>query len=410
MGKEPIARRIMRKRTIFLLTSIAAVPILAVGLSPSTPVSALPGAQSVQALKNLATDVKDQTKSGKPFDLSADWPQIKTGSALAGRTLGIERVTVERNGENALVRASVPLKLGLWANVEATVTPNGSEFPHVSGWIGQLPVPGFLVRWMIGGARMVLGWRGFDTPEPREVLSDLSVGATGVTALVTVPRDRRVLAELNSMRSAAVDPAEVSRRYCALAQQQRDAPALDLPTHVQRAFAEAGTPDANRAAFVALAMIVATPEIGQIAGNVRSGIKSCQIGEQGIKLLNRLDLAKHWTLSAALAATLGSDVSGAMGVWKEVADSSADGTGFSFVDLAADRSGLLYAGRAVDEAQATEAADALKFASEAQLLPVNALAFAEGMPEADFKARFVDIESPEYTAMVERIDRVLRGE
>ena len=124
-------------------------------------------------------------------------------------------------------------------------------------------------------------------------------------------------------------------------------------------------------------------------------------------LAGRADLAKHWSLSAALAVSLGDDVGTAMGEWKELSDSRPGGSGFSFVDLAADRSGLTVAARASDPATAATVVARLRVATDEELLPVRALALSEGLSERDFISIYRAIDSAQFAAAKDRIDRVI---
>jgi hypothetical protein len=60
-------------------------------------------------------------------------------------------------------------------------------------------------------------------------------------------------------------------------------------------------------------------------------------------LRGRRDLAQHFFVSAYLAAMAGSQVASASGLAKEMSDSNG-GSGFSFVDMTANRAGILFAG------------------------------------------------------------------
>jgi hypothetical protein len=61
-------------------------------------------------------------------------------------------------------------------------------------------------------------------------------------------------------------------------------------------------------------------------------------------MLNRRDLAQHFFLSGYLATIVGSAAAEAAGVAKELADAKS-GSGFSYVDLAADLAGIAFAER-----------------------------------------------------------------
>ena len=63
-----------------------------------------------------------------------------------------------------------------------------------------------------------------------------------------------------------------------------------------------------------------------------------QAARRTITLADRDDFAKHFLISAAIAAEAGSPLADAIGVYKEV-DDSRRGSGFSFNDIVADRVG-----------------------------------------------------------------------
>jgi uncharacterized protein YfiM (DUF2279 family) len=146
---------------------------------------------------------------------------------------------------------------------------------------------------------------------------------------------------------------------------------------------------------------------GDLVGNASTLTKSCAIVPDNPVLGGRTDLAKHWALSAAMAATVGTEVSSAMGMWKEISDSGPSGSGFSFVDLTADRSGIQFARALLDEETTSATRARLLLAQDADLLPVAALALSEGMSATDFSKRFQSVDSAEYQKQITLIDRLL---
>ena len=144
--------------------------------------------------------------------------------------------------------------------------------------------------------------------------------------------------------------------------------------------------------------------------SAREGVgtfRRCGSSAAKYELLGRDDLAKHWAVSAALTSTYGAQASLSMGTWKEISDSGAGGSGFSLVDLAADRSGTFSAARGSEEESAAAVQTWLSVAGPEELLPVSALALAEGMTEAEFQSRFASTDSAEFAATVQRIDATL---
>jgi hypothetical protein len=123
-------------------------------------------------------------------------------------------------------------------------------------------------------------------------------------------------------------------------------------------------------------------------------------------LLNRRDdFAKHFIVSAALAAYAGTPLSDAVGVYKEIADSRG-GSGFSFNDIAADRASTRFG-----EWAAQSAASARNLQQrlatgilERQVMPITE-DLPEFMPEPEFKRRFGGIDAPAYKQMMAEIER-----
>ncbi|MBK1679693.1 hypothetical protein [Rhodocyclus tenuis] len=122
-----------------------------------------------------------------------------------------------------------------------------------------------------------------------------------------------------------------------------------------------------------------------------------------VTLRGRTDLAQHFIVSAAIAAFAGTPLADAIGLYKEL-DDAHGGSGFSFVDLAADRSGTLFgqlgSGDRVTDLQRRGAA----IAGESAIIP-DIAGLPEDMAEAEFKRRFGGVDAPPYQAMLAEIER-----
>jgi hypothetical protein len=124
-------------------------------------------------------------------------------------------------------------------------------------------------------------------------------------------------------------------------------------------------------------------------------------------LLKRHDLVKHYLLSAALTVSAGSGLASAIGVYKELDDSSR-GTGFSFPDLLADRAGIRLAELATGTTR--QATRVQQFMSaplvESDFMP-GIEELPEGIMELEFKQRYRDLDSREYRLVEDEIKRRL---
>ncbi|HSV52460.1 MAG TPA: hypothetical protein VLJ57_10105 [Burkholderiaceae bacterium] len=124
-----------------------------------------------------------------------------------------------------------------------------------------------------------------------------------------------------------------------------------------------------------------------------------------VTLAGRGDTAQHFTISAALAATAGSPLSDAVGLYKEIEDSRG-GSGFSFNDLAADRAGTRFGELAT---AGTDSAQKVQRQLAARLRDADYMPHVSDLPEflqqADFKRRYGGVGSPAYLSMAKDIER-----
>jgi hypothetical protein len=136
-----------------------------------------------------------------------------------------------------------------------------------------------------------------------------------------------------------------------------------------------------------------------LAGNPRANDK-----DYPAFLYKRIDLAQHFIGSAALTASVNRQVAQAMGEEKELSDAQG-GSGFSFIDLAADKAGTRFgeiATASPENARQVQKAmlnikDYTDFMPDPRDLP-------EHMGEDEFKQRYQSVNSPAYQKVLNLID------
>jgi len=110
-------------------------------------------------------------------------------------------------------------------------------------------------------------------------------------------------------------------------------------------------------------------------------------------LRGRKDLLLHFSVSASLVAILGKSVSEAVGIQKELSDAKekerGEGTGFSFVDLTADYSGIEFAER-LSNADPKIAHHAITQLAQ-RFSGKDFIPSIEGIPESLTYSRFVEL-------------------
>jgi len=122
-------------------------------------------------------------------------------------------------------------------------------------------------------------------------------------------------------------------------------------------------------------------------------------------LYKRNDLAQHFIASAALAASLDGQVASALGEEKELSDSRQGGSGFSFVDLSADKAGARFGETAVTTPEsARKLQQAMSTLKDYRDVMPDPNGLPEHMDAAEFKNRYQSTQSEAYRRLSKQID------
>ena len=121
-------------------------------------------------------------------------------------------------------------------------------------------------------------------------------------------------------------------------------------------------------------------------------------------LYKRIDLAQHFIASAAITASMNGQVAQAVGEEKELSDAQG-GSGFSFIDLAADKAGTRFGEMATSSPENArkiqQAMAAIKDYSDFMPDPTD---LPEHMDDAEFKQRYQSVGSAVYQELSKQID------
>ena len=164
----------------------------------------------------------------------------------------------------------------------------------------------------------------------------------------------------------------------------------------------------NRAAILALGKILGDDKVARVGG------RDLDLGpadernrlRQRIRLGGRGDLSQHFWVSAALAVLSDEQRSLAVGLSKEVMDSTPGGSGFSFVDMAANTAGIRLASVATQDSKSAHALQTrvARGVEVADLLPSLA-ELPEGISRDDLQATYGGIGGAETRRLLGEIDR-----
>lgn len=407
-----------RRRWRILLALVAA-GVLALALLLTSPAPWVPEmrnatGEQVAAARALAKEARESRKTGEPVALELGERELGAISAMMTQGFAPSRFDAALDDGVLTLTGSRKL-LFRWINIRARASGESDGIPDFAVRIGSVPLPGWLSRWGIEAIERRLAARDDALPSIDTIVRSTSIGADRLTALVAVPQGN-LLAHARATGAPTLDEEAIAAIYCTMARQQRSDPSPLLTRQLRRALAGAEpTPEGHGAALVALALFTVGPEASDLAGD-SAAPETCMIHDPKVTLHSREDWAKHWALSAALETAAGSRISTAMGEWKELADTKAKGpllapkdpSGFSFVDLASDRAGMMIARSLADPDRLAATRARLLEADDDDLLPEAALALDDSLSEAQFARRYGATDDPRFERQVTAIDALLR--
>lgn len=167
-----------------------------------------------------------------------------------------------------------------------------------------------------------------------------------------------------------------------------------------------GLVDDHRASLVIAAFYINGWPIRSIVPDAR---RWPIVPSRRVTLNGRRDQARHFVISAAIAAAAGSAFSDVVGLYKELQDSRS-GSGFSFTDMAANRAGQRFGTLATESpASARQLAARLRGPlADADVVPDTA-GLPDGLTEAEFRRRYDTTTSTAFKRVVDDIDRRIRA-
>jgi len=417
-----MVRTLLAATAGFLLAAVLAACLL-LEATPAVPDPPPPSPAEADHARWLAGQLNRVISHGGLQTIALPTLTLTASARLASRGLGPMRLDIDRKEGPLVAILTVPvLRHGPWRFANARVSLDSVAGAPVlrEGRIGHVPVPDWLMA--------SLTHRLLDQVCPdadltlAQVLPRLDLTTTSLLrATLYTPPCLSAAARQQRQRLLPVDPDAVAayRRsaqlaVCVAAQARRDRVpirvALDIPLKavMARARDRARTRDPmteNLAALVGLATVAGHPRLADVLG-VRDEIPVLPCGRPFITLAGRRDLAQHFSLSAGLTALFAGRLSWAAGEWKELSDSLSGPTGFSFVDLAADRAGVRLALKALGPQAAATPVQVIATPA-ADLLPIGALPLAEGFRATGFEQRFGSVADPRYVRVVAAIDATL---
>lgn len=160
-------------------------------------------------------------------------------------------------------------------------------------------------------------------------------------------------------------------------------------------------PDEHRAALVVIALYVNRWPIEALVPESRAWPRATS---RRVTLGGRRDHARHFMISAAVAAVGGSLLADALGLFKEMGDARS-GSGFSFADVAANRAGQRFGALATGSpASAAQLSGRLRSPlADSDIMP-DTTGLIDGLDNGEFARRFQTTGSPAFARVIAEID------
>lgn len=164
----------------------------------------------------------------------------------------------------------------------------------------------------------------------------------------------------------------------------------------------------NKAAILALGVIMGDDQVVRVGwSEISSGRKQEREAlRRRVEVHGRNDLPRHFAVSAALTILADENRALTVGITKEASDSNPGGSGFSFVDMLANKSGIRLAVVATQNAQS---ARMIQKRIKQSTDPSNFLPKFDGLPEGissdDFQSAYGGLGGSKTMALFEELDR-----
>lgn len=404
---------------LFLLAGGITLAIMAVQKQPlvvSTAPTQLDGADSVNRLLAQLQQAFSRREEGHQITLTET--QVESLVGVLQRALPEFKGRVNISPVGGTISVTYAIKnTGYFINASALVLP-GNRLHIEELQVGDVAIPG---RFLLSFLEYVI-----NTYTKSEIASialsrveDVSMRNGELT--LNVGRLDTLLAELNVAASnLSQDEATELEiltayylRYISGREIALSTTPVSLIEYLREGMARAreqspSNSDAvlhNKAVILALAVYVGHHRVGNLVGDIQPNQDKALKPRTGAVLRQRNDLARHFIISAALELLADQGMSLAIGEFKELMDRGQGGSGYSFVDLAADMSGATFARVAIhpDHAVAMQNAVA-RIQDELEIMtPISGL--PEGLSKDAFTRIYGAVDSEAYLNEVKEIQR-----
>ncbi|MBD3585997.1 hypothetical protein HHX48_09635 [Salinimonas sp. HHU 13199] len=401
-----------------LLAAIVLLIVLILDTSPSVSANASEQIADADTVKKLLAQIRrsiNDRERGHVITISEQ--QVESLIGFVQRAAPYIHGTSAIHPDHGTIEASVAVPAAvttLYLNLEIKVLPaDRLAIDHVR--MGSLSLPGPFAVGLVESALNIYTDSEIGT-QAKEQITRVAMTETQV-AVTLQPMDS-FLRQLNEIR-AGFDEEERDEltkltayylRYIAgreIALKKKPQPFNAYLNLIMARAREQSTQDNvlqhNKAAVLALAIFIGHHRIANFVGDVQPDVEHALKPASSVLLRGRSDLSKHFIISAALKMLSEQDVTVAIGEFKELMDRGMGGSGYSFVDLAADLAGVELARVLADPDTALRAQNTLASTPDESVYMPEVDGLIEGLSKQEFTRRYEKVDSEAYLQEVEQI-------
>jgi hypothetical protein len=405
---------------LILLCVLVSIFVMSIESKPLVVASSSEQVNQAESVKKLMKQLSDSVKNRtSKQDLVISQDQLNSLVGFAQRAHGKINGKVDITPRSTSILASYVLPsnpIGQYLNIDILLLPGpGVLVEHVK--VGPFAIPG---EFALGSMVKLANWYTQSNIASQFVQQVDAVSMSEQEMRLSVLPLEQFLKDLNEVRQGVGGVSDEDMRL-RTAYYLKHLSMLDVSTKptpqslgkyigplfkwAKRRSTIETAPVENEAAIMALAIYAGHHRFANLIGDVQPVPGEVALPKAKPMLRYRVDLNQHFIFSAAIKVMSEQGLSIAIGEFKELMDRSKDGSGFSFVDLAADFAGVEFAVAATSLQTASKLQDVLaEKTTERNFFPaVDGL--PEGLSKAEFDRQFVKVDSPEYLKMVETINR-----
>ncbi|MDR0780140.1 MAG: hypothetical protein LBF16_05525 [Pseudomonadales bacterium] len=403
-----------------LLTALAAVALLCLAVATHPSVLRAPelAVADLPALQLLSADNDPRAlKSGASATLALNEKDLELvlGYLLNRLQVGQAQVALgERNAE-VDIAARLPVAFTeLYLNVKATVQGEGNFLTVTDLRVGRVALPDWLAAKLLTAAQQHIAQRYPEYQRLQATIEEVSIAEQRLRVRYRWEPD--LLRDLSRRGGEWLLPASLQElmpiyqaRLRELAQEPNLPARISASEFLRPLFVYAhnrgGDPvTENRALLLVLSLYVLDLDV------VNLGLDEKDLPRHELQLRRRSDWAQHFFVSIDLA--LGADVGLAdnIGVLKEIEDTHGKGSGFSFTDIGADRTGARFAEFAVSSVDNARLLQRRMAESEGEAFYFPELwDLPEYLSQEDFMQTFGGTGSAAFQRELEQIDARIKA-